>query len=54
MKDESDKRNLYNFLTDIGYNGLGDEKTNQTKFFTRLLRQYKSIKKEEPDNLEGK
>ena len=24
MKNEDDKRNLYNFLTDIGYNGLND------------------------------
>ena len=54
MKNESDKRNLYSFVTDIGYNGVGDEKTNQTKFFTRLLRQYRNIKKEEPDKLEGK
>ena len=45
MKNESVKKNLYNFLTDIGYNGLSDEKTNQTKSFTRLLRQYRNIKK---------
>ena len=33
MKNENDKRNLYNFLTDIGYTILGDEKTNQKIFF---------------------
>ena len=54
MKNESDKRNLYNFLTDIGYNGLGDERTNQKKFFTNLIKNYRKIKKEEPDNLKGK
>ena len=45
-------KTLYNFLTDIGYNGLGDEKTNQTKFFTKLIKDYRNIKKEE--HLEGK
>ena len=38
MKNEDDKRNLYNFLTDIGYSGLGDENTNQTKFFRKLIK----------------
>ena len=54
MKNESDKRNLYNFLTDIGYNGLGDERTNQKKFFTNLIKNYRNLKKEEPDILKGK
>ena len=39
MKNEDDKRNLNNFLTDIGYNGLGDENTSQTKFFKKLIKQ---------------
>ena len=46
MKNEDDKRNLYKFLTDIGYNGLGEENTNQTKFFKKLIKQYRNIKKE--------
>ena len=54
MRDENDRRNLYNFLTDIRYTGLGDEKTNQKKFFTKLIKDYRNIKREEPDNLEGK
>ena len=53
MKNENDKRNLYNFLTDIGYNGLADENTNQIKFFKKLIRQYRNIKKEEPIDLKG-
>ena len=46
MKNENDRRTLYNFLTDVGYNGIGDEKTHQTKFFTRLLKQFGKIKKD--------
>ena len=53
MKNENDKKTLYNFLTDIGYNGLGDEKTNQTKFFTKLIKDYRNIKKEEHLDLKG-
>ena len=53
MKNENDRITLYNFLTDVGYTGIGDEKTNQTKFFTKLLKQFRNIKKEEPINLEG-
>ena len=53
MRDEDDKRNLYNFLIDIGYNGLGDENTNQTKFFKKLIKQYRNIEKEEPIDLKG-
>ena len=53
MKNENDRITLYKFLTDVGYTGIGDEKTNQTKFFTKLLRQFRNIKKEEPVNLEG-
>ena len=49
MKNENDRRNLYNFLTDIGYNGLGDGKINQKKFFTKLIKDYRNIKKEELD-----
>ena len=52
MKNENDRITLYNFLTDVGYTGIGDEKTNQTKFFTKLLRQFRNIKKEEPVILE--
>ena len=54
MKNENGKRNLYNFLVDIGYNGQGDEKTNQKKFFTSLFKFFGNIKKEEPDNLKGR
>ena len=53
MKNENDRRTLYNFLTDVGYTGNGDEKTNQTKFFKSLFKQFGNIKKEEPDNLKG-
>ena len=53
MKNENDRKTLYNFLTDVGYTGIGDDKTSQTKFFKRLLKQYKNIRKEEPTNLEG-
>ena len=51
MKDEYDQRILYNFLVDVGYTGVGEENTNQKKFFTRLFKQFGNIKKEEP--LEG-
>ena len=53
MKNENDQRTLYNFSLDVGYNGIGDEETNQKKFFTRLFKQFGNIKKEEPDNLQG-
>ena len=53
MKNEDDRRTLYNFLVDIGYNGQHDEKTNQNKFFKKLFNQFTNIKKEEPDNLKG-
>ena len=43
-----------NFLVDVGYNGIGDEKTNQKKLFTRHFKQFGNIKKEEPDNLQGR
>ena len=39
------------FLTDIGYNGNKDQQTNQTKFFKKLIRQYRNIKKEETIDL---
>ena len=51
--NENDKRNLYNFLVDIGYTGSGDKKTNQKKFFTSLLKKFGNIKREEPDKLKG-
>ena len=38
MKNEDDKKKFYKFLTDIGYNGLADENTNQTKFFKKLIK----------------
>ena len=53
MKNENDKKTLYNFSIDIGYNGLGDENTNQTKFFKKLIKQSRNIKKEEPIYLKG-
>ena len=53
MKNEDDRRTLYRFLVDLGYNGQHDEKTNQNKFFKRLFNQFIIIKKEEPDNLQG-
>ena len=53
MKNENDRKTLYNFLTDVGYTGIGDEKTSQTKFFKRLSRHYRNIKKEEPLDLKG-
>ena len=54
MKDENDRRTLYNFLTDIGYNFRNrDEITSQKKFFTRLFNQFENIKKEEPRDLKG-
>ena len=51
MKKENDRRTLYDFLTDVGYIGIGDEKTKQTKFFTRLHKQFQKIKKDEPTDL---
>ena len=53
MRNENDRRTVYNFLTGIGYTGDGDEKTNQNKFFKRLFKQFRIIKKEKPDNLKG-
>ena len=53
MKNENDQRKLYNFLVDVGYTGVGDGKTNQENFFTRLFKQFRNIKKEEPDDLQG-
>ena len=54
MKDEDDRRTLYNFLTDIGYNiQNSDESNNQKKFFTKLFNQFGKIKNEEPSEGEG-
>ena len=53
MKSENDRKTLYNFLKDVGYTGIDDEKTNQKKFFTRLFKQFGNIKKEEPADLKG-
>ena len=53
MKNEDDRKTLYNFLVDLGYNGQHDEKTSQNKFFKRLFNQFRNIKKEEPENLPG-
>ena len=50
---KNDRRTLYNFLTDIGYNGAYDEQTSQKNFFTRLFNQFRNFKKEEPVNSEG-
>ena len=50
MKNEDDRRTLYNFLTDIGYNTHNsDEQTSQKKIFIRLFNQFENIKKEELD-----
>ena len=55
MKSDQDQRTLYKFLKDIGYNKNNfDKNTSQSKFFTRLFNKFENIKKEEPDNLEGK
>ena len=53
MKNETDRRTLYNFLTDIGYTGDVDEKTNQNKLFKKNFKQFRNIIKEEPINLKG-
>ena len=53
MKNEIDRKSLYNFLTDVRYTGIGDEKTSQSKFFKILLKHYRNIKKEEPTDLKG-
>ena len=53
MKNENDRRTLDNSSTDIGYTGDVDEKINQNKFFKKLFKQFRNIKKEEPDNLKG-
>ena len=53
MKNENDRRTLYNFLTDVGYTGGVDEKTNQNKIFKKLFKHFRNIKKEEPDKLKG-
>ena len=53
MKNENDRRTLYNSSRDVGYTGNGDEKTNQTIFSKSLFKQFGNIKKEEPDNLKG-
>ena len=54
MKNENDKKTLYNFLTDIKYDGIDDEKTNQKRFFTNLIKDYSNIKEEEANNFEGR
>ena len=53
MKNENDCGTLYNFLTDIGSTGDVDEKTNQNNFFKNFFKQFRNIKKVEPDNLKG-
>ena len=52
MKNINDKKTLYNFLTDIGYNARFDPKTSQKNLFRGLINQFRNIKKEE--YLEGK
>ena len=54
MKNENDKKTLYNFLRDIEYDGRFDPKTSQKKFFRGLIYQYRNIKKEESTDLKGK
>ena len=53
MKNENDRKKLFNFLTDIRYTGEGDNQTSQKKFFRGLINQYRNIKKEEPLDLKG-
>ena len=53
MKDDNDQITLYNVLADIGYDGQGDEKTNQKNFFTRLLKLFGNTKEEELDNVKS-
>ena len=53
MKDKNDQLKLYNFLTDIGYTKIRGKQTSQMKFFTRLINQFRNIKKEEPTDLKG-
>ena len=54
MKNEDDRKTLYTFLTDIGYNTHnGDISNSQKKIFTRLFNQFENIKKEESLKGEG-
>ena len=53
MKNVDDRKTLYNFSTDVGYTGTDDVKTSQSKFFRKLIKQYRNIKKEEPTDLKG-
>ena len=54
MKNKEDDLKLYNFLTDIGYTkNRSKNKTSQMKFFTKLINQFRNIKKEEPNILKG-
>ena len=43
MKNENDRRTLYIFLTDIGYTGDVDGRTNQINFFKKLFKQFRNI-----------
>ena len=52
-KNINDKKTLYNFLTDIGYNGRLDAKTSQKKFFRGLINQFRNMKKEDAIDLKG-
>ena len=45
MKNEVDQRTLYSFLADVGYNGIGDEKTNQFFFLLDFLNNLEILKK---------
>ena len=53
MKNEYDRITLYNFLTDIKYDGLGDIRSSQKNFFTNLIKHYDNIKKEEFGDISG-
>ena len=48
MRNEDDKKTLYNFLRVIEYNGRFDQKNSQKKFFRGIINQFKNIKKEDP------
>ena len=47
MKNENDQKTLYIISVDVGYSGIGDEKTNRKKILTRVFKQFGNIKKEE-------
>ena len=53
MKNKQDQIKLYNFLTDIGYTKIHGKQTSQMKFFTKIINQFRKIKKEGSMDLKG-